>query len=386
MKAVVVISMLLALALAAPKKPSHIAVVDDVIPDEYIITLVPGVKVQSHLKSIFSLLAFDTSFVRHQYSIGEFQGYSGVFHKSVIESIKSNKDVLMVESNRIASINADQRNPPSWGLDRVDQAALPLNQLYQYADHQGSGVDSYTIDTGINNHNDYNGRYTWGANFVGDNINSDCNGHGTHVAGTTGGTSYGIAKLANLIAVKVLGCSGSGAWDGVISGIGWVTDQHTNSRLKLSVANMSLGGGKIEAVNRALDESSYAGVIHVVAAGNNGGDACNFSPASAPTAISVGATDSTDGLAAFSNRGACVHILAPGVSIVSTWHTSMTATNTLSGTSLAAPHVAGVVALRLAEMGETDYLTMRNYIQSRSTKNAIRNVPAGTLNYLLYSL
>jgi len=303
----------------------------------------------------------------------------------LLAKLKLRKDIAYIDFNEVASISAEQFNPPSWGLDRVDQRALPLNNLYQYDDNAGTGSYVYVIDTGISDHVDYSGRWSWGSNYVGDNINYDCNGHGTHVAGTVGGSSYGVAKRSNLIAVKVLGCGGSGAWDGVIAGINWVTSQHTASTHKKTIGNMSLGGGRIESVNQALDSSSNAGVIHVVAAGNNAADACNFSPASASTAISTASSGRTDAFSYFSNRGTCTHIIAPGESIVSTYNTCNTCTASLSGTSMASPHVAGVAALRLYNFGPTTPAAMRTYLQQQATSGVITGVPVNTPNLLLYS-
>jgi len=362
-----------------------------IIEDEYIVVLKKGLKPAVVAQQTFAITKAvaahnQTSEIYSFYNIGTFNGYSGRFDDQILESILANPLVDYVEQNGIATIVGNQLNPPSWGLDRTDQVALPLDKNFRYPDTQGAGVDAYVIDTGIYiSHNDYVGRAVWGSNYVGDGRNDDCNGHGTHVAGTVGGTVYGIAKKANLIAVKVLGCSGSGAWSGVISGLNWVTQQHQASDNKQSVGNMSLGGGKTQSVNDATSASIAAGVVHVVAAGNNGGDACLYSPASTPEAISVGATESTDRIAAFSNRGSCMDIWAPGSSILSTYIGSPTATATLSGTSMAAPHVAGVVALHLAEDGSTAPATVLKRLTDNASEDVLANVPAGSPDLLLFS-
>jgi subtilisin family serine protease len=380
--------LVIATAAVSPafSRPAQSTVADLVIPDAYIVVLNNGVSLTSHFSKIASLISKD-SYVKYRYEIGEFKGYSIHTSPAIITQLKRHADVKYVDNDSFAHISGDQVNPPSWGLDRSDQRDRPLNQLYSYSDTAGVNSDAYIIDTGIRAHNDYTGRWVWGANFVNDGIADDCNGHGTHVAGTTGGTAYGIAKLTNLIAVKVLGCSGSGAWSGVIAGLDWVTDQHLGSTERKSVGNMSLGGGLTPSVNEAVDASSAQGVIHVVAAGNNNADACNFSPASAPTAISIGATDINDNKASFSNHGSrCVHLHAPGVNIVSTYYTCATCTATLSGTSMAAPHVCGAVALQLTDNGTTSPADMRNQLVAGGSTGRISGLPAGTPNVLLYTL
>jgi len=251
---------------------------------------------------------------------------------------------------------AKQSATPSWGLDRVAERDLFLDGVYEYGTTAGKNVDAYIIDTGIYvAHADFGGRATWGTNTI-DSTNSDCNGHGTHVAGTVGGTTFGVAKLANLIAVKVLDCGGSGSYAAVIAGINWAAAQHQKSGKTTSVANMSLGGGKSTAVNQAVAAAVVAGVVMVVAAGNSNTDACNTSPASEPTAVTVGSTDTgidtdnsqVDIRSYFSNYGTCVHVFAPGSDITSAWIPPATQ-NTISGTSMASPHVCGLAALLVGQ-------------------------------------
>ncbi|QKW11381.1 MULTISPECIES: S8 family serine peptidase [unclassified Micromonospora] len=298
--------------------------------------------------------------------------------------IAADPAVAYVEQNHTVTISGTQTNPPSWGLDRIDQRNLPLNSSYTYP-NTASNVTSYVIDTGIRTtHSDFGGRATWGTNTV-DTNNTDCNGHGTHVAGTVGGTAYGVAKATRLVAVKVLNCQGSGTNAGVIAGIDWVTA----NAVKPAVANMSLGGGANTSVDNAVINSINAGITYAVAAGNGNAlgqrqNACNYSPARAAPAITVGATQNNDAAASFSNFGTCVDILAPGVSITSAWHTGDTATNSISGTSMASPHVAGVAALVLSANPSWTPQQVRDYLVANSTPNVITNVGTGTPNQLLY--
>ncbi len=298
--------------------------------------------------------------------------------------IAADPAVAYVEQNHTVSIAATQPNPPSWGLDRIDQRNLPLNSSYTYP-NTAANVTSYIIDTGIRiTHSDFGGRATWGTNTV-DSNNTDCNGHGTHVAGTVGGSAYGVAKGTRLVAVKVLNCSGSGTNAGVIAGIDWVTA----NAVKPAVANMSLGGGASAAVDNAVVNSINSGVTYAVAAGNGNllgqrQNACNYSPARAEPAITVGATQNNDAAASFSNFGTCVDILAPGVNITSAWYTNDTATNTISGTSMASPHVAGAAALVLSANPSWTPLQVRNHLVDNATPNVVTNVGTGTPNRLLY--
>jgi len=252
-----------------------------------------------------------------------------------------------------------------------------LDEVYPYTSTAGTGTDSYIVDTGILiTPSDFGGRAIWGANYV-DTQNTDCNGHGTHVAGTTGGTLYGVAKKTTLIAVKVLGCDGSGTNAGVINGINYVATSYA-SRKKPSVANMSLGGSKSTALNSAVAAVVRAGVSFAVAAGNDNNDACNTSPASEPTAICVGATSTaTSGMtmkdvrSTFSNFGKCVDVFAPGTLITSDWIGSNTAVRTISGTSMASPHVAGAVALLLGDNPQWTPDQITTAILGGSTPNLI---------------
>jgi len=267
----------------------------------------------------------------------------------------------------------------TWGLVRTSQVELNINGKYIYQQDEGAAY-AFVLDTGIYTaHNDFNGRATWGANFV-DTDNTDGNGHGTHCAGTIGGTTYGLAKGCRLVAVKVLSASGSGSWSGVIDGINYVA----NDARRPATINMSLGGGLMQSVNDAVDAASNHGrVTTVAAAGNNNGDTCQFSPASASTAIAVGATDNNDNKASFSNHGPCMNLFAPGVSITSTWIGNPNADNTISGTSMASPHVCGVVTKYLAGRPSDAPAVVKAWILDSASGNLVKNVPERTANALL---
>jgi subtilisin family serine protease len=286
-----------------------------------------------------------------------------------------------VTQDAVASLDATQ-SPATWGLDRIDQRALPLNNAYTYT-VTAANVRAYIIDTGIlTGHTDFGGRASVGTDTIGDGRNGvDCNGHGTHVAGTTGGATYGVAKEVRLVAVRVLNCSGSGSNSGVIAGVDWVTA----NAVKPAVANMSLGGGAYAPLDTAVTNSINSGVSYAVAAGNSGANACNYSPARTAAAITVGATTRTDARASFSNYGTCLDIFAPGQDITSDWYTSTTATNTISGTSMASPHVAGAAALYLSANPAASPATVRNALVASGTTGVVTSPGTGSPNVLLYT-
>jgi subtilisin family serine protease len=266
-------------------------------------------------------------------------------------------------------------NGDPWGLDRIDQRALPLSRSYTY-NSTGAGVSVYVIDTGLqSNHPDFGGRARNVYDTFGGN-GEDCQGHGTHVGGTIGGATYGVAKSAQLRGVKVLNCSGSGSTSGIIAAVDWVR----RNAAKPAVANMSLGGGYSGSLNTAVTNLVNSGVFVAVAAGNEGQNACNVSPASASGTYTV-AADKTDTRASFSNYGACVDGYAPGVAIKSAWLTS--GTNTISGTSMASPHVAGVAALYKSRNGDVAASTIVSWINTNATANVIKSNPSQTPNRLL---
>ena len=300
-------------------------------------------------------------------------------------ALASDARVTRVEQDQVMSIDATQTGA-TWGLDRVDQHPLPLDGSYTY-NNDGTGVTVYIIDTGIRfDHVDFGGRAVTGVDEVTTGGNAaDCNGHGTHVSGTVGGSTYGIAKNVRLVAVRVLNCQGSGTTSGVIAGIDWVTSDH-NAKGGSASANMSLGGGFSSTLNQAVANSVAAGVVYAVAAGNSTADACSSSPSSEASAITVAASQSNDAFASFSNFGTCVDIIAPGVNITSDWYTTATATNTISGTSMATPHVAGAAALYLAANPGSTPAQVASALTANATANAVSGVPAGTPNALLYTL
>eukprot|EP01119_Soliformovum_irregulare_P011825 TRINITY_DN2_c0_g4_i1.p1 TRINITY_DN2_c0_g4~~TRINITY_DN2_c0_g4_i1.p1 ORF type:complete len:405 (+),score=124.00 TRINITY_DN2_c0_g4_i1:60-1274(+) len=319
--------------------------------------------------------------IKYTYDIGDFHGYAAYFTEGALSAVQNAAEVQFTEADGIAYALQDSCNVQSdatWGLTRIDERGVDLDDTYTYTG-AGEGVNAYVIDTGIfNEHVDFEGRAVFGANFVDGETDEDCNGHGTHVAGTIGGAEWGVAKKTTLIGVKVLSCSGSGTWAGVIGGIDW-TAADAKTRKGRSVANMSLGGGKTAALNLAVAAAVKSGVVMVVAAGNENQNACNVSPASEPLAITVGATTVTnnggvtqsDQRASFSNFGTCVDIFAPGQLITSAWIGKTTATSTISGTSMASPHVAGVAALFLQANPDVEAADVSAQLVAVATPNVI---------------
>jgi subtilisin family serine protease len=307
-------------------------------------------------------------------------GFAIEMSPEAAERLSEDFRVEYVEEDGVVTAGATQSNPP-WGLDRIDQRNLPLNAIYTF-NRTGAGVFAYVIDTGIlTSHTQFGGRAANVFDAFGGN-GQDCNGHGTHVSGTIGGSTYGVAKSVNLRGVRVLNCSGSGTNSGVIAGVDFVRTNHSNP----AVANMSLGGGASSALDTAVNNLSNSGVAIAVAAGNSSTDACTSSPARAANAITVGATTTTDARASFSNFGTCLDIFAPGQGILSSWIGSTTATRTISGTSMASPHVAGVAALYKQANPSASSSTVRNAIVNGATTNVVSGAGSGSPNRLLYSL
>jgi subtilisin family serine protease len=307
------------------------------------------------------------------------RGFAARMSDGQAAQLAADPRVASVQQDGYVHLAGTQPNPPSWGLDRIDQRNLPLNNSYTYPATAG-GVHAYIIDTGIRTtHTTFGGRASWGADFI-DGTNTDCNGHGTHVAGTVGGAQYGVAKAVALVAVRVLDCAGSGTFAQVISGVDWVAGHAVHP----AVANMSLGGGAFAALDTAVRNAIGSGVTFAVAAGNSGADACGFSPARVAEAITVNATDRTDTRPSFSNFGTCTDIFAPGVAITSAWNSGDTATNTISGTSMASPHVAGAAALWLALHPADSPAQVASGLLAAATPNVVTNPGPGSPNRLLF--
>ena len=312
------------------------------------------------------------------------KGFAADLPDQAVEALKHNPNVAYVEQDGTVELfggGTEPAPPAPWGLDRVDQRTLPLSASYTWGT-SGAGVSVYIIDTGIRTtHQDFGGRAVWDFNAVkGNDPDTDCMGHGTHVAGTVGGTTYGVAKGVSLHAVKVLDCTGSGRWSWVIAGIDWVT-AHAS---KPAVANMSLGGDYNQAANDAVAGSIASGVTYAVAAGNSTTDACTVSPASTPAALTVGATTKLDAVASYSNIGPCVDLFAPGSFILSDWITSDTTAVYLSGSSMATPHVTGAAALYLETHPTASPAAVASYLLAAATRDRITNAGTGSPNLLLF--
>ncbi|KAG0739986.1 hypothetical protein G6F66_011052 [Rhizopus arrhizus] len=334
--------------------------------------------------------------IEHVYDTPHIKGYSGHFDETILNAIRQSKDVEYVEKDSLVYASELQRDAP-WGLARVSHKkhlTPKTSDRYIHDPQGGQGVRVYVIDTGINiDHVDFEGRAIWGHTVPKNDFDEDGNGHGSHCAGTIAGKTYGIAKRAEPVAVKVLRSSGSGTMSDVIKGVDWATAEHIKAKAlaqkngkkyKGAVANMSLGGGRSPSLDRFVNGAVRAGIVFSVAAGNDNEDACDYSPAAAELAITVGASTKEDRRAYFSNYGKCVDVFAPGLNILSTWRGSRYATNIISGTSMAAPHVAGLAAylLSLTE-GPATAKEIKDMILKTATKDVLRSIPYDTPNLLI---
>jgi subtilisin family serine protease len=368
-------TLVLALSLAATSaEAGPLVQVDaatgDVVAGQYIVIVKSGAAA-----SVASAKGIATKYV---YS-GALNGFAATLSGAQLSALQRDSRVASIEHNQVARIATTQSPTPSWGIDRIDQQNLPLSNSYTFT-ATGAGVTAYILDTGINtSHPDFGGRAAVAFDALGgDGI--DCNGHGTHVAGTIGSTSYGVAKGVALRGVRVLGCDGSGTTADVIAGVDWVG----NNSPEPSVANMSLSVAKSAALKQAVAALSNSGVSVAVAAGDSSANACNSSPSGTSEAITVAASAIDDSSASFTNFGRCVDLYAPGVNITSTW--LGTGTNTISGTSMAAPHVAGVAALYKSSVGgDPSSSAVASFITSAATANVLSGVPRKTPNLLLFT-
>ena len=352
------------------------------IPDQYIVVF--NDKVVDDVEAAVADLTFLHNGQKLHVYTKALKGFSIKLNEKRARELANDPRVAYVEEDGEVTATVTQTGA-TWGLDRVDQRNLPLDSSYTY-NTTASNVTAYIIDTGIlATHTQFGGRVRSGFTAINDGGGTtDCNGHGTHVSGTVGGSTYGVAKGVNLVAVRVLDCAGSGTNSGVIAGVDWVSGDHAAGAP--AVANMSLGGGASSALDTAVNNSINDGVTYAVASGNSNADACTSSPARVANAITVNSSTSTDARSSFSNFGTCTDIFAPGSSITSAWYTSTTATNTISGTSMATPHVAGVAALFLAGSPSASPATVWVGIRDSSTPNKITSPGTGSPNRLLYSL
>ena len=351
----------------------------EIIPGSWIVVFKPGTASGKDLAR--ELTNESGGNLKHVYE-SALQGFASTnISDEKAARLADHPNVLSIERDRVAGAE-DTQSPVTWGLDRVDQRDLPLTNSYTDGT-EGAGVHAYIIDTGIRRtHAEFTGRMGNGYDAVtAGGSADDCNGHGTHVAGTVGGTTYGVADKSILHPVRVLDCNGSGSHSGVVAGVDWVRA----NAVKPAVANMSLGGGASSALDTAVTNSIAAGITFAVAAGNSNANACNYSPARTASAITVGATTNTDNRSSFSNWGACLDIFAPGSSITAAWSTGDTATNTISGTSMASPHVAGAAALYLSSNPTATPQSVRDTLVNSATLNKVINPGTGSPNRLLFT-
>jgi serine protease len=378
----VIIVALVSVTMAGVASAQEVQTPERAIPNQYIVVLKDEQVARTQVRAIADTLALPQGGrVLHHFERA-LRGFTVNISATGAAALARNPRVRYVEqdSEMFASVT---QTGATWGLDRIDQRDLPVNGAYTY-NATASTVHAYIIDTGIRaTHTEFGGRVLTGFTAINDgNGTNDCNGHGTHVAGTVGGATYGVAKEVTLHPVRVLDCNGSGSTSGVIAGVDWVTANH----VKPAVANMSLGGGASTALDDAVRNSIAAGVTYAIAAGNSNANACNGSPARVSQALTVGSSTNTDARSSFSNFGTCVDLFAPGSNITSAWMTNDTATNTISGTSMATPHVTGAAALYLATDPLAAPSTVHTAIVNNASLNKLSGIGTGSPNRLLYSI
>jgi len=346
--------------------------------------------------------------VKHTYNItNTLKGYSGMFSAGAIDALRKDPNVAYIEQDQEVHIYNQEKNAP-WGLARLshkESLGFSTFNKYDYDARAGEGVTAYVIDTGVNiDHDEFEGRAVWGATIPVGDEDEDGNGHGTHVAGTIASKTYGVAKKAKVVAVKVLRSNGSGTMSDVLKGVEWAAEavekeaadekkKGNKSKYKGSTANMSLGGGSSKALDLAVNAAVGAGLHFAVAAGNDNQDACNYSPAAAEKAVTVGASSLSDARAYFSNHGKCVDIFAPGLNVLSTWIGSKLATNTISGTSMASPHICGLLSyfLSLAPPSDSDFAVpitpakLKKRMVTIATPDMLTDIPVDTVNLLAWN-
>ena len=368
--------------LTAPSQSSAAMSARAPIAGRYLVVFRQGADVNRESSRIAAKLGGRIRYTYHS----AIRGMAIELPDAAAAALAAEPSVASVEQDQVMSI-VNTETGATWGIDRIDQHPLPLDGNYTY-NADGSGVTAYIIDTGVLfSHSEFGGRAVAGVDEVtSGGTATDCNGHGTHVSGTVGGATYGVAKNVSLVAVRVLDCNGSGTTSGVVAGVDWVTANHRSP----AVANMSLGGGLSSTLDQAVANSIASGVTYGIAAGNGNSfgiaqDACNTSPADVASAITVSATDNTDTKASWANYGTCVDIFAPGVNITSSWYTSTTATNTISGTSMATPHVVGTAALYLQANPSATPAQVSSALSGNATPSLVKNGGSGSPNLLLYS-